>query len=476
MILPVILSGGSGTRLWPLSRELYPKQLLALCGPNSMLQETVKRLDGLADCPAPLVVCNEEHRFIVAEQLRGLDVQARAIVLEPVARNTAPAVTLAALYALADGDDPMLLVLPADHVIEHPEAFRAAVETARPLAERGHLVTFGVTPDRPETGYGYIKAANVAEADAGERPGAARRVERFVEKPDAETAKSYLASGDYTWNSGMFLFRASRVLEEMSRFAPTVVDACRGAIAGAETDMDFLRPQAAAFRACPAESIDYAVMEKTDAAMVVPLDAGWNDIGSWAALWGIGPGDGAGNVCHGDVITEDSEGCYLFSSGRLVAAVGLRGHIVVETGDAVLVAAQDRAQDVKRIVERLKREERREHLLHRRVTRPWGAYEEIDAGDRFQVKRLTVNPGARLSLQYHHHRAEHWVVVRGTARITCGEEIRLLGENESTYIPLGVRHRLENPGRVVLEIIEVQSGSYLGEDDIVRLEDQYGRR
>jgi mannose-1-phosphate guanylyltransferase/mannose-6-phosphate isomerase len=495
MIVPVILSGGAGTRLWPLSRELYPKQLLPLVGEQTMLQETLTRLNGLSDLAAPLVVCNESHRFLVAEQLRAIGVQPAAIVLEPVGRNTAPAAAVAALLAGAGGDDPLLLVLPADHVIADSAALRAAIAAGAALAEAGRLLTFGIVPDKPETGYGYIKAGARLEAPGFRenpaqnlkpiaqslKPNAqslkpdAFSVDAFVEKPDLPTAQKYVASGDYYWNSGMFLLRASTFLAELERFAPAMLAACRQAVAAAARDLDFTRLDAAAFAACPADSIDYAVMEKTAAAAVIPLAAGWNDVGSWSALWEVGARDAAGNVVKGDVLLQDVRNCYLHASTRLVAAVGVEDHVIVETGDAVLVARKDRVQEVKAIVEQLKRHRRDEALLHRRVNRPWGAYECIDAAERFQVKRITVNPGATLSLQMHHHRAEHWIVVKGTARVVRGDEVLTLGENQSTYIPLGVTHRLENPGKIPLELIEVQSGSYLGEDDIVRLEDSYGR-
>jgi len=487
-ILPVILSGGCGTRLWPLSRELYPKQLLPLVNDATMLQETQLRLDGLQGMVEPLVVCNESHRFMVAEQLRQAGCPAGAILLEPVGRNTAPAVAVAALQALGAGDDPVLLVLPADHVIVDAETFRCAVVAGAELAQDGKLVTFGIVPDKPETGYGYIRADRACQlsvvscqlqksTDHGPRTTAATAfsVASFVEKPDLPTAESYLTSGDYFWNSGMFMFRASRYLEELAKFAPEMLACCREALGKAQRDLDFVRLDAEAFGACPKDSIDYAVMEKTADAVVIPLDAGWSDVGSWSALWEVGQADGAGNVMRGDVLTHDSRNCYLHSTGRMVAAVGLEDHVVVETADAVLVARRDRAQDVKAIVEQLKQQGRGEALLHRRVNRPWGSYETIDQSDRFQVKRITVNPGASLSLQLHHHRAEHWIVVKGTARITRGEDTLVLSENQSTYIPLGVQHRLENPGLIPLELIEVQSGAYLGEDDIVRFEDLYGR-
>jgi mannose-1-phosphate guanylyltransferase/mannose-6-phosphate isomerase len=472
MLIPLVLSGGSGTRLWPLSRELYPKQLLPLVGKRTMLQETVARVAGLPGLAPPIVVCNESHRFMVAEQLRELDVPAQAIILEPVGRNTAPAVAIAALVALeqvsgSESDDPVLLVLPADHVVRDVAAFQAAVNSGRAAAEAGQLVTFGVVPDRAETGYGYIRRA------PGQGP--AYPVQQFVEKPDAATAQQYVASGEYYWNSGMFMFRARSYLEELGRHAPAILAACRAAVAGAARDLDFTRLPAQEFKACPSDSIDYAVMEKTSAAVVVPLAAGWSDVGSWSALQDALPRDARGNVTTGDVLLEDTEGCYLHSTSRLIGAVGLRDHVVVETKDAVLVAPRDRVQDVKQLVAQLKAQGRYETALHREVFRPWGSYDSIDLGDRFQVKRLCVKPGASMSLQLHHHRAEHWIVVSGTARITRGEEVFLLGENESTYIPMGTKHRIENPGKVTLHIIEVQSGSYLGEDDILRFEDVYGR-
>ncbi len=464
MLIPVVLSGGSGTRLWPLSRELYPKQLLPLVSEHTMLQETVLRLGGLDAAPC-IVVCNEAHRFLVAEQLRQLDLQPQAIILEPVGRNTAPAIALAALRARPEA---LLLVLPADHVIRDVKAFQAAVRAATSAAQAGKLVTFGIVPTAPETGYGYIKQAAVAGDGVFE-------IERFIEKPDPARAAAFLVEGGYYWNSGMFLFRADRYLEELSRHAPDIVQAARAALTGAKPDLDFVRVDKAAFEACRADSIDYAVMEKTRDAVVVPLAAGWSDVGSWSALHEALPADAQGNVARGDVITEDSSGCYFYAESRLVSAVGLKDHVVVETKDAVLVAPKDRVQDVKKLVARLKAEGRYEHSLHREVYRPWGSYDSIDNGHRFQVKRLTIKPGAQLSLQLHHHRAEHWIVVSGTARITLGEKIFLLQENQSTYIPIGEKHRIENPGMVPLHIIEVQSGGYLGEDDIVRFEDRYGR-
>jgi mannose-1-phosphate guanylyltransferase/mannose-6-phosphate isomerase len=460
---PVILSGGSGTRLWPLSRELYPKQLLCLVGEQTLLQQAVARLDGLEDVSAPVFVCNEEHRFLVAEQLREMNVTPADIVLEPVGRNTAPALTLAALGATAGGEDPLLLVMPADHVIRDIAAFHKAVRQASKLAEQGRLVTFGIVPQSAETGYGYIRRRQGHEVAA------------FVEKPDAKTAAGYLQSGEYLWNSGMFLLRASVWLDELRQQQPKILDACEVALRGSRRDGDFRRIAKDAFVLCPNDSIDYAVMEKTRRAAVVPLDAGWSDIGAWSALWQVCSQDASGNVVQGDVVAHDTRNALLIAQHRLLGAVGVEDVIVVETPDAVLVAHKDRAQDVKEIVARLRHSKRTEHLTHRRVHRPWGSYEGVDSGERFQVKRLVVKPGASLSLQMHHHRAEHWVVVKGTARVTRGDEVLLLSENQSTYIPIGTKHRLENPGTIPLEIIEVQSGGYLGEDDIVRFDDHYNR-
>lgn len=474
MLTPVILSGGAGTRLWPLSRELYPKQLLALTGERTMLQQTALRLSGLA-AAAPVVVCNDAHRFLVAEQLRQLRMSAKAVVLEPFGRNTAPAIALAALAALKmlpaeqGAADPELLVLPADHVIRDVAAFQEAVRVAMPAVQQGKLVTFGIVPSAPETGYGYIQRGQ-------ESAGGVYGIARFVEKPSLDRAQQFLQSGDYLWNSGMFMFRASRYLQELERFAPQIARACRTAFDSALSDLDFTRIDAKAFENCPSDSIDYAVMEKTTDAVVVPLDAGWSDVGSWSALHDASEADAHGNVSRGDVISEDSNGCYLYAESRLVATVGLTDHVVVETKDAVLVAPRNRVQDVKKLVTRLKEAGRYEHSLHREVFRPWGSYDSIENGERFQVKRLKVKPGATLSLQMHHHRAEHWIVVSGTARITRGEEVFLLEENQSTYIPIGAKHRIENPGMIPLHIIEVQSGSYLGEDDIVRFDDRYGRK
>ena len=465
-LIPVILSGGSGTRLWPLSRESHPKQFLPLLGEHSLLQMTWLRLRGLPGADAPLVVANEEHRFLVAEQLRLVGATPSALILEPVGRNTAPAIAVAALQAMATGEDPVLLVLPSDHVIADEAGFRQSILAALPAAEAGSLVTFGVVPTSPETGYGYISAA------AGE---GVRAVRCFVEKPDKFTAKQYVASGEYFWNSGMFAFRASRYLEELAKTQPRMVELARQSLEKATRDADFLRLDRESFAACPADSIDYAVMEKTDSAAILPIDVGWNDVGSWSALWSVIEQDGDGNAHRGDVIARGCRNTLAISDKRLVALIGLSDVVVVDTDDAVLVAHKDRVQEVKDIVATLKQEQRPQATWHRKVYRPWGSYDGIDSGERFQVKRIVVKPGAALSLQMHHHRAEHWIVVKGTAQVTCGDKVFLLGENESTFIPLGSKHRLENPGKQPLELIEVQSGSYLGEDDIVRFEDVYGR-
>jgi mannose-1-phosphate guanylyltransferase/mannose-6-phosphate isomerase len=466
---PVILSGGAGSRLWPVSREFYPKPLLPIFGDQTLLQDTASRLDALDGVKSPLFVCNEEHRFLVAEQVRRLGKEPEAILLEPQGRNTAPALTVAALY-LADKDpDAVMIVMPADHVIPDPASFTAAVDQAGQLAEQGYLVTFGIVADRPETGYGYIHRGKEIAASGG------FRVDRFVEKPDAITAQSYLDAGGYFWNSGIFVMRADRWLEEIGKYQPDILAACRAAMADSARDSDFLRFDREAFLASPSDSIDYAVMEKTDKAAVVPMNTGWSDVGSWSSIWDVSEHDAQGNVAKGDVLTHDTTNSLFVAEGRCVAAVGLDNVIVVETSDAVLVADKRKCQDVKAIVSKLKADQRDEHLFHTRVYRPWGDYEGIDEGGRYQVKRLTVKPGAKLSLQMHHHRAEHWIVVSGTARVTRGEDVFVLSENESTYIPLGVTHRLENPGTIPLEIIEVQSGSYLGEDDIVRYEDIYNR-
>jgi mannose-1-phosphate guanylyltransferase/mannose-6-phosphate isomerase len=468
MLIPVILSGGAGTRLWPLSREMYPKQLLALTSKQTMLQDTASRLNGIAGATAPIVVCNEAHRFTVAEQLRALEIQPAGILLEPVGRNTAPAVALAALKALEISDAATLVVAPADHVMRDTRGFQLAAAMAAGLAAKGKLVTFGIVAHSPETGYGYIRRE--------EGGGPAFAVAQFIEKPPLDTAQQFVASGDYYWNSGMFVFQAKRYLAELAAFAPDILQAATAAFKAAHTDLDFVRIDKAEFLKCRSESIDYAVMEKTKDALVLPLDVGWSDVGSWSSLFDALPADEEGNVLQGDVMVHDTHDCYVHSTSRLVAAVGMDDHIIVETKDAILVAPKDRVQDVKNLVGMLKKSGRSESALHREVFRPWGSYDSIDNGDRFQVKRLSVKPGGVLSLQMHHHRAEHWIVVQGTARITCNEKTFLLSENESTYIPIGATHRIENPGKMPLHLIEVQSGSYLGEDDIVRFEDNYGRK
>lgn len=468
MLTTVILCGGSGTRLWPLSREAYPKQFLDLTGDGTLLAETIARVNWAQGKGRLTVVSNEEHRFLVAATVQAFAGENESsIILEPCARNTAPAIALAAMESLVHDANAVLLVLPADHVIRNVAAFHAAVELALPLAESGKLVTFGIVPDSPQTGYGYIKAQA--------KEGAPAPVEQFVEKPDLETAQSYVESGQYFWNSGMFLFRADRFLEELKAFRPDIHQVCTDAFAGRATDLDFVRVDQKSFAGCPEDSIDYAVMEKTRDAVVVPLDAGWSDVGSWSTLWEIQPRDAHDNVTRGDVIVEDVNGSYIHSEGRLVAALGVTDTVIVETDDVVLVASKDRVQDIKKLVAQVKKRERSEHRFHRRVHRPWGTYEGVAQSDRFQVKRIMVNPGSKLSLQKHHHRAEHWVVVKGTGLVTRGDEKILLSEDQSTYIPLGMVHRLENPGVIPLEIIEVQTGSYLGEDDIVRFEDTYGR-
>jgi mannose-1-phosphate guanylyltransferase/mannose-6-phosphate isomerase len=469
MIIPVILSGGSGSRLWPLSRESYPKQFLPMVDERTMVQNTALRIAGMSDVTAPMVVCNEDHRFMVAEQLRAVGIVPAAVILEPIGRNTGPAVAIAALHAQNANVDPILLILPADHVIADEEGFRAAVHQVAPHAEAGRLITFGIVPTAPETGYGYIKAGVPLDESS------VYAVDRFVEKPDAATAQRYLDSGDYYWNSGMFMFRASAFLAELERLAPAMLSACQQALSAGRADLDFLWLSRSAFTACPKDSIDYAVMEKTDHAVVMPLTVGWNDVGSWSALWDVGERNADGNISRGDVISVDTHDSYVDATSRLVATVGVEHLVIIETSDAVLVATKDRVQEVKAVVDQLKASRRPEGRNHRKVYRPWGCYDSIDLDQRFQVKRITVTPGASLSSQMHHHRAEHWVVVHGTARVTRGDEVFMLTENQSTYIPVGVRHRLENPGKIPLEIVEVQSGSYLGEDDIVRYDDAYGR-
>ena len=475
MIVPVILSGGSGTRLWPLSREAFPKQFLGLLGERSLFQDTLSRLQTLPACGAPMLVCNIQHRFLVAEQLRLLGVDDATIVLEPEGRNTAPAAASAALIALARDPNAMLLVLPADHLIRHVEAFHACLAVGMQAAQKGHLVTFGVVAERAETGFGYIRRGPPPAWSVATETPSLFMVDAFVEKPDQATAEAYVAEGNYDWNSGMFLFRADRFLQELARVSPAIFHACQQAVDRARVGEAFTILDKAAFLASPKDSIDYAVMEKTAASVVVPLRAGWNDIGSWLALWEEGTKDTHGNVVSGDVWLEGVNNCLIRSESRLVAAIGLDDHVIVETADALFVSHKGRVQDVKTVVNRLQAGGREEVGSHRKVYRPWGSYEAVDRSQRFQVKRIVVHPGATLSLQMHHHRAEHWIVVKGTARVTKGEEQFLLSEDQSTYIPLGVVHRLENPGTIPLELIEVQSGSYLGEDDIVRLDDQYGR-
>ena len=462
--IPVILSGGSGTRLWPASRKHYPKQLMRLAGSASMLQQTARRVAHLG---APLVVCNDDQRFMVAEQMSYAAEQAPTIMLEPVARNTAPAIALAALQALREHADPLLVVLPADHLILDETAFHAALDQALACARDEKLVVFGVQPDKAETGYGYIRAENHA---------AGSRVERFVEKPDAATATQYLDSGEYFWNSGMFVFSARLILEELAQFAPAILAACRQAIEQASVDLDFIRLPVEPFLDCPSNSIDYAVMEHTERAWMVPLGHDWSDLGSWSSIWEMMDKDGDDNVVMGDVVTEDCQRCLFLGEGRLIAAIGLDDLVVVDTRDALLLAPRDRVQDVKNLVQVLESEGRDVHLIHREVHRPWGSYDCVEQGERYQVKHIKVKPGAALSSQMHHHRAEHWVVVSGTAEVQVGEQTRLLTENESTYIPVGEKHRLRNPGKLPLHLIEIQSGSYLGEDDIVRFDDCYGRQ
>lgn len=468
-LYPVILSGGSGSRLWPLSREHYPKPLLPLVSEKTLLQETACRLDDIEGLGDAVYVCNEEHRFLVAEQITQLGKKPATIILEPEGKNTAPALTLAALYLVKQDPDAMMVVMPADHVMTEPQQFVAAVRKGSVNAEQGALVTFGIVPDGPETGYGYIKRNGEVSGTT------AFTVASFVEKPDLQTAEQYVNEGDYYWNSGIFLMRADRWLDEIGQYRPDMLDPCRKAVIRGTEDDDFFRVSKEDFLASPSDSIDYAVMEQTDRAVVVPISAGWSDVGAWSALWNICPRDSDGNVVQGDVFAEDTHNALLVAQHRCVATVGLDNVIVIETADAVLVANKDKAQDVKAIVNRLKASGREEYKVHRQVYRPWGSYEGIDAGPRFQVKRLSVKPGAQLSLQMHRHRAEHWVVVKGTAQVTCGDQVFMLHENESTYIPIGEKHRLENPGSIPLEVIEIQSGSYLGEDDIVRFEDVYDR-
>lgn len=467
MLYPVVIAGGYGARLWPLSRELNPKQFIPLVKENlSMLQDTCQRLKGVEMAP-PLLICNEQHRFLAAEQLRQIGFEQSTIILEPEGRNTAPAIALAALSLCAKEEDPILLVLAADHFIQDVSAFHHAVSVATAFAAAGKLVTFGIAPTKPETGYGYIKK--------GEDIGGGFLVDEFVEKPNLKTAEKYLVGGEHFWNSGMFMFRAKRYLEELEKFSPKILSACRTALSNGKQDLYFTRVDPKAFLECPDDSIDYAVMEHTQDAVMVALDAGWCDVGAWSALWDIGVKDTRGNVIKGDVICEDTTDSYIHSDHRLVVTLGVRDLIVVETKDALLIAAKDRAQDVKTVISSLKASDRSEHVNHREVYRPWGVYDSVDSGHRYQVKRITVKPGAKLSVQMHHHRAEHWIVVSGTAKVTNGNKTYLVTENQSTFIPIGKTHALENPGVIPLELIEVQSGSYLGENDIVRFEDKYGR-
>jgi len=469
MLIPLILSGGSGTRLWPVSRRNLPKQFLSLSGDGTLFQQAVTRTQKLPEAMAPIIVASEDHRFLAADQLLEAGVQGSSIVLEPIARNTAPAIALGALKAIERDTQALLLVLPADHLIGDTESFVAAVQQALPAARDGWLVTFGIRPDRPETGFGYIRRAESIGGNAF-------RVERFVEKPDLATAEGYVKDGSYDWNSGMFLFKAARYLEELGQHAPEMLEAVRKAYSTGHGDLDFVRVDAEAFAKVPDNSIDYAVMEKTSRAAVIPVSCAWSDIGSWSALWLSGRHDEQGNQREGDTLTVNTRNSLLRSHDRhMIATVGVDDLIVVSTPDATLVAHRDAAQDVKKVVDQLKASGRTEHSFHRVVHRPWGSYDSLEEGGRFQVKRIVVKPGASLSLQKHHHRAEHWIVVSGTAEVTCDEKVFLLAENQSTYIPLGSVHRLRNPGKVPLELIEVQSGSYLGEDDIVRFDDVYGR-
>ncbi|WP_408598187.1 mannose-1-phosphate guanylyltransferase/mannose-6-phosphate isomerase [Limnohabitans sp.] len=475
-LIPVVLSGGSGSRLWPLSRALRPKQFLSITDETTLFQLTLQRLQGIQGddvAMRPIVVANNDHRFLAGEQCREVGVTPLAILLEPVARNTAPAIAAAAFAALAmaedAGDDPVLLVLPSDHVFSDVSAFHHAVRVGLKAAEAGALVTFGIVPTHAETGYGYVQAREPLNANQ------AVSVSRFVEKPDLPTAQAYVDDGSYTWNSGMFMFKASVFLQELAQADPAMHQACQAAWAHAQKDLEFVRLDKAAFASSPANSVDYAVMEKTQHAVVVPLDAGWNDVGAWSAVWQVLPQDAQGNAQRGDVMLEGTTGSYVHADSRLVALIGVKDLVVVETSDAVLVVHKDKTQDVKKVVDQLKASHRAEAEQHREVFRPWGSYDSVDQGGRFQVKRIKVNPGAKLSLQMHHHRAEHWVVVTGTAKVRLGDEYRLVTENESVYIPVGTVHSLENPGKVPLHLIEVQSGSYLGEDDIVRMEDLYGR-
>lgn len=476
MIIPVILSGGTGSRLWPLSRELNPKQFLPLCGEQTMLQETITRLQGIEDLADPVIVCNEDHRFMVAQQMRDIGVHVDKIILEPIGRNTAPAICAAAEYIQGKASatqktvDDVLLILAADHVIQDKESFHNVIASGYRVAQQGQLVTFGIVPDKAETGYGYIKRADFFAQDEN-----AYNIAQFVEKPDMDTAQKYFDSGEYYWNSGMFMFASSTILNELERLSKDIYVAVKTAVLKGAQDLDFCRLEINAFTASPSDSIDYAVMEKTDKAVVLPLDAHWNDVGAWSALWEVKKRDDNGNVLQGDILHHDLSNSYIHAEERMVAVIGMDNCVVVETADAVLVVDKSRSQDVKEIVNQLKGSRREEILSHQRVYRPWGSYETLEETERFKVKRIIVNPKAQLSLQMHHHRAEHWVVVKGTATIICGDKEFVMTEDQSNYIPLGTQHRLENPGVIPLEIIEIQTGSYLGEDDIVRFADNYGR-
>ncbi|MDA5534851.1 mannose-1-phosphate guanylyltransferase/mannose-6-phosphate isomerase [Yersinia mollaretii] len=470
MLLPVIMAGGTGSRLWPMSRELYPKQFLRLHGVHSMLQETVNRLEGIS-VREPVVICNEEHRFLVAEQLRQINKLSHNIILEPVGRNTAPAIALAALNAISQGDDPIMLVLAADHIINDCESFHQAVIDAIPFAKKESLVTFGIVPTGPETGYGYIQRGETTVNDISN----AFKVKRFVEKPNLETAEKYINSGEYYWNSGMFMFRAKRYIQELEKFRPDILEACKAAMKNSDSDKDFITIDKDKFSACPDESVDYAVMEQTSNAVVVPLDAGWSDVGSWSALWDVSNKDKSGNAITGDTFLHDTQNCYINTDEKLVAAVGVANLVIVSTKDAVLVVDKSKVQDVKKIVEHLKQTKRSEYRRHRETYRPWGRCDIVVNEQRFNVNRITVKPGGSFSMQMHHHRAEHWIVLSGTARVTIGDKTFLITENQSTFIPIGSLHMLENPGKIPLELIEVQSGSYLGDDDIIRIKDHYGR-
>lgn len=470
MIYPVIMAGGTGSRLWPMSRELYPKQFLRLYGQRSMLQETVLRLDDV-DAREPVVICNQEHRFLVAEQLRQINKLSHNIILEPVGRNTAPAIALATLSAIENGDDPILLVLAADHIINNKLAFHQAIKSAFKFALQGRLVTFGIVPTGPETGYGYIHRGQEETLDEQ----IAYQVSRFVEKPNKETAESYIASGEYYWNSGMFMFRAKKYLEELEKFRPDILDACKAAIQGCEESDEFIKVDRDLFIACPDESVDYAVMEKTTDAVVVGLDADWSDVGSWSALWEVSPKDDKGNVLTGDTFLHNANNCYINTDEKLIAAIGVDDLVIINTKDAVLVVNKDQVQDVKKVVEYLKANHRSEYKRHREIYRPWGRCDVVVQTERFNVNRITVKPGAAFSMQMHHHRTEHWVILSGTGEVTIKDQKFLLTENQSTFIPIGAQHRLENPGKIPLELLEIQSGSYLGDDDIIRIKDQYGR-